>query len=223
MIGKAVVVAISAMALMGCGSSSGTSGTGANSGGAPGTGGTTTSTGGAGGSAGTAAGGIPGSGGRTNQGGNTASGGSQSGGAAGRGGAGGGPLGSGGASGSTGGRGGAVSDAAASNDTAVDSAQCPICTTIRCAYGSPVDDNGCTVCVCNPAPDGAIDVTTDGFCALPEGCAGTDAGPGTETGGSRDLNSADAIRCGNAICRPGDYCCNPLTDTCVPPGWGCGF
>jgi hypothetical protein len=52
---------------------------------------------------------------------------------------------------------------------------CPVCPTMKCAYGSPVDDKGCTLCQCNPPPDGGGD--TPNVCPLPEGC--TDADPGT--------------------------------------------
>jgi hypothetical protein len=236
------LVAISAVVLLGCGSGSGTSGTGGNLAGAPGSGGATVSTGGGSGTGGSigpgstggsavpaGSGGIPGSGGKadrggnTGNGGNTASGGLQAGGASGRGGTGGGPLGSGGGAG---GRGGTVADAAAPDDVASDAPQCPVCPTIRCAYGSPVDSNGCMVCACNPAPDGgAIDVTSDGSCALPEGCsdARVDTRSGAEAAGSRDLTSPQGEKCGNVICALGEFCCNPLTDTCVPPGWACGF
>jgi hypothetical protein len=244
-------VVISTASLVGCSSNNdGKPGTGGHSGSPQGSGGATL-TSGSGGSAGSGgiaggggtagSGGMPGSGGTTDRGGNTGKGGSPAGGATGSGGTGGGPAGSGGGSGaggrsgsggtagSTGGRGGtsAVSDGAASDGAgAVDA--CPVCPPMRCTYGSPVDGNGCTVCECNPAPDGAMDVAIDSSCALPEGCGnpGLDSGTGNEAGGKRDVRLdglPDAAKCGNVFCGPGEVCCNPLTDTCVTPGGVCAL
>jgi len=238
-------VAASAVLFVGCDSTHqvGSSGTGGRSGGSPGNGGAIVGTGGSGGHGGTvgaggavasggtvAGGGTGGSGGRPDGGGSAgnggASGGSPTDGAAGKGGAGGGTGGSGGIAGAAGGRGGtsAASDGGASDDASValDGFACPVCPPMRCAYGSPVDSNGCTVCTCNPAPDGAIDAPTDSICALPEGCT-SDAATRGEAGGAGEVSRADAagLQCGAATCGTGEYCCNSLLNACTPIGWSC--
>lgn len=49
-------------------------------------------------------------------------------------------------------------DAALSLDTHVSSdGKCPTCPPMKCSYGSPVGSDGCTLCECNPAPDGGPD------------------------------------------------------------------
>jgi hypothetical protein len=226
-------VAMSSVIFVGCSSNNrgGTLGTGGHSGVSQGNGGATVrsgSSGGSGGSVGTggtigsvgtvASGGTPGSGGKTelggstSNGGNTASGGSPTGGAIGRGGA-----------------GGAGSDVAASHDAnmVIDLPACPFCPAMKCTYGSPVDGNGCTVCTCNPAPDGGIDVPNGSICALPEGCpdAGSDTGTPGEAGGRSEVNRVDAsvIKCGSAVCGTGQYCCNPVMNDCAPTGSACAI
>jgi hypothetical protein len=235
-------VAMSAVVFVGCSSNNrgGTAGTGGHSGGSQGNGGATVSSGSSGGSGGSVgtggtsgsagrvgSGGTPGSGGKTDRGGSTGSGGNPASGGSATGGA----TGSGGAGGA-GGRGGtsAVRDAGASQDatTAIDTSACPSCPPMRCAYGSPVDGNGCTVCTCNPAPDGGVDVPTDPVCALPEGCAdaGSDTGTRGEAGGSSDVRRVDAaegVKCGTAVCGWGEFCCNSLTSTCVTSGGACAL
>ena len=66
--------------------------------------------------------------------------------------------------------GGAGNDVAAVRDAAVaiDDAGCPVCPFMKCAYGSPIDDNGCRMCTCNPNPDGGEDAACP-----PEGCPDT--------------------------------------------------
>ena len=201
-------VAASAVLFVGCDSTHqvGSSGTGGRSDGSPGNGGAIVGTGGSGGHGGTVgAGGAVASGGTV---------------------AGGGTGGSGGIAGAAGGRGGtsAASDGGASDDASValDGFACPVCPPMRCAYGSPVDSNGCTVCTCNPAPDGAIDAPTDSICALPEGCT-SDAATRGEAGGAGEVSRADAagLQCGAATCGTGEYCCNSLLNACTPIGWSC--
>ena len=114
----------------------------------------------------------------------------------------------------------------ASSEAAIDAAACPICPPMKCAYGSPVDDDGCTVCTCNPAPNGRIDGPADSFCALAEGCVDADNDTGTpaEAGDRSDGPPVDAgIKCGTAVCTIGQYCCNPVMDICAPMGAGCVF
>ena len=232
-----ILVAMSTVAFVGCGSSDrgSTLGTGGSSAGSQGTGGATVRSGIGGGSGGSvgiggaiggagtvSSGGTPGSGGKTDfggstgNGGHTASGGSPTGGAIGMGGAGG-----------AGGHGGTGSDAGVFHDAnvAIDGSACPVCPPMKCAYGSPVDSNGCTVCTCNPAPDGGVDVPIGSPCALPEGCpdAGSDTGTPGEAGGRSEVNRVDAavIKCGNTVCGTGQYCCNPVMDDCAPIGSAC--
>jgi hypothetical protein len=68
-----------------------------------------------------------------------------------------------------------VADASVAGDTlgASDGSGCPVCPPMKCAYGSPVDGNGCTVCTCNPAPDGGEDASavSDATSALDAGVA----------------------------------------------------
>ncbi len=45
-----------------------------------------------------------------------------------------------------------VSDTRESGDS-----KCPACPLMKCTYGSPVGSDGCTLCECNPAPDGGFD------------------------------------------------------------------
>ncbi|HEX7505802.1 MAG TPA: hypothetical protein VF550_03460 [Polyangia bacterium] len=231
------LVAMFAVAFVGCSSDNGrgTSGTGGHSGSSQGNGGATVSSGGTISSGGMVGGGGTGaSGSNTGSGGNPASGGrpmgggTVSGGAGGTvsGGAGGGAAGGGGVGGGAGGRGGTsgVIDAEASHDanTAIDTSTCPICPPMRCAYGSPVDDNGCTVCACNPAPDGGVDFPAG--CSLPEGCAdaGSDIGTRGDAVGKSDVSRVDTgVPCGNAICGSGYYCCNPVNSDCAPVGSVC--
>jgi hypothetical protein len=217
-----IFVAMSAVAFVGCRSDNrgGTLGTGGYSAGSQGTGGATVRSGSSGGSVGSvgiggtigstgtvASGGTPGSGGKTGLGGSAGSGGE----------------------GGAGGQGGTNpgSDAGASHDAsmAIDTPACPVCPAMKCTYGSPVDGNGCTVCTCNPAPDGSVDVPIGSLCALPEGCPDvvSDTGTPGEAGGRSEVNRIDAavIKCGSAVCGTGQYCCNPVMDLCAPTGSAC--
>jgi len=221
------LAAMSVVAFVGCSTDNhgGSTGTGGHSGGSQGNGGATASSGGSGGSVATGgttinvgtsgSGGNTGRGGNTGNGGNAASGGSLTGGTTG-----------GGGTGGAGGHGGTsiVSDAGASYDTAMDVFACSVCPAMKCTFGSPVDDNGCTVCTCNPAPDGGGDVPIGSFCSLPEGCpdAGIDTGAQSEAGGRSDVSRSDAgLKCGATICGAGQYCCNPVMDMCAMIGSAC--
>jgi hypothetical protein len=238
-------VAMLAVAVVGCSSSNhgGRSGAGGKQGGSQGNAGTTVSSGGSGGGVGTE--GIIGSAGSAGSAGMIASGGTPYGGAtAGNAGncgggptggatkpvgAGGGPASSGGVAGDDGGRGGtsAISDAGDPIDanTDVDAPTCPVCPAMRCTYGSPVDSNGCTLCTCNPEPDGGIDISTPLPCGLPEGCAdaGRDNATQSEAGGKSDVIRFDGtgVKCGDMVCAWGEHCCGsegewPSTPTCAP-------
>lgn len=199
-----LLVAMSAVVFVGCSSSThgGPAGAGGHAAGSQGNGGATANSGGIGGSAG-----VVGSGGKSDHGGSTGGGGIP-----------GGTWSQGGAS--------AVSDAGAFQDAAVDVPACQVCPPMRCAYGSPVDGNGCIVCACNPAPDGSVDVSTT--CALPESCtdADSDIGAHADTGGRSEVSRVDAvegIKCGTAVCAWGKFCCNALTSTCVTSGEACAL
>jgi hypothetical protein len=221
------LAAMSAVVFVGCSSDNhgGSTGTGGHSGGSQGNGGATVSSGGSGGSVTTGgttgSAGTIGSGGNAGRGGNTGNGGNSANGDAPAGGATG-----GGGTGDAGGHGGtsAVSDAGSPHDTALDAFACPACPAMKCTYGSPVDGNGCTVCTCNPAPDGGADVPIGSLCSLPEGCpdAGIDTGTHGEAGARSDVSRNDAgLKCGNAVCGTGEYCCNPVMDMCAPTGSAC--
>jgi hypothetical protein len=232
-------VAMIAGAVVGCSSSNhdGRSGTGGMQGGSQGNAGTTVTGGGSSGdvgkggiigSAGTvSSGGSPYGGAAAGNGGNI--GGGPMGGATSRGGTGGGPASSGGVAGDAGGRGGtsAISDAGAPIDASMDldAPACPVCPAIRCAYGSPVDSNGCALCTCNPEPDGGIDVSATLPCGLPEGCADAshDNATPSEAGAKSDVIRFDGtgVKCGAMVCAWGEHCCGsesewPSTPTCAP-------
>jgi hypothetical protein len=87
------------------------------------------------------------------------------------------------------------SDAASGSDARLTTdGKCPACPPMKCAYGSPVDSNGCTVCDCNPPPDGGID--TSGGCSLPEGCI--DAGPSTPCPSTPPAKDSTCV--GQSVC-----------------------
>ena len=206
-----IFLGVLAVAVVGCGSSNhgGRSGTGGNGGGSQGNGGATVSSvsnGGNGGGLGN--GGMIGSTGTVGSGGT-----SDSGDTIGKGGNSSGPVGSGGVAGGAGGGTSAFSDAGASYDAAADddAPACPVCLPAGCVCGSPLDSNGCTMCTCNPAFDGGVDVSTDSSCGLPEGCAdtGRDTGIQSEAGAKADVIRFDGtgLKCGNIVCAWGERCC----------------
>lgn len=88
--------------------------------------------------------------------------------------------------------------------------QCPACPPMKCAYGSPVDSNGCTLCQCNPAPDGGADTTPRTDADLSTPCPSTPPSNGSPCLGQGVCNYEDCPGAGHtkAMCRSDKWVVN---------------
>lgn len=92
----------------------------------------------------------------------------------------------------------------AGRDTRVNGdTQCPACPPMKCSYGSPKDSNGCTLCECNPGPDGGADTAPRTDADLSTPCPSQIPSNGSSCVGQSVCNYEDCPGTGHtqATCR----------------------